>query len=146
MELEAAEATPLPYALVAVTVHVPAAPLVRPVTAMGLAVPVPVALPEEQVAVYPVMGDPPVLDGAVKATDADALPAVAVPIRGAPGGVAYVIAAGLTRTGLLLGVRVTGPTVVGVTVNVCGAADPLKVRAMGEVTPPPVGVMVMVPV
>jgi hypothetical protein len=47
---------------------------------------------------------------------------------------------------LLAGVKVTGPTAVGVTVNVCAAAELLKVRVMGALKPPPLGVMVMVPV
>jgi hypothetical protein len=115
-------------------------------TEMGLLVPDPIALPGEHAAVYPVMSAPPVLGGALKAIDADALPAVATPIFGAAGGVAYVNAVGLARAGLLLGVRVTGPAAAGLIVNVCGAADPLKVSGMGVVSPPPDGVMVMVPV
>jgi hypothetical protein len=70
-----------------------------------------------------VIADPPVLAGAVNDTEACPLPAVAVPIVGAPGGVAYVRAAGLVSVPLLLGFNVTGPTAVGVMVNVCGAAE-----------------------
>jgi len=47
---------------------------------------------------------------------------------------------------LLAGVRVTGPTAVGVIVNVCAAAELLKVSTMAEDRPPPEGVIVMVPV
>ena len=46
----------------------------------------------------------------------------------------------------MLGVRITGPTAVGVIVNVCEADELLKVRTMGLDRPPPVGVMVIVPV
>ena len=69
------------------------------------------------------IADPPVLAGAVNDTVACPSPAVAVPIVGAPGGVAYVSAAGLVSDPLLLGVSVTGPTAVGVMVNVCGTAE-----------------------
>ena len=55
-------------------------------------------------------------------------------------------AAGFDREPLLAGIHVTGPTAVGVTVNVCEAAELLKVRVIGALKPPPAGVMVMVPV
>ena len=84
------------------------------------------------------------LAGAVNDTVACLLPAVAVPIVGAPGGVAYVRAAGLISVPLLLGVSVTGPTAVGVIVNVCDAAE-LNVSAIGADRPPPDGVIVIVP-
>jgi hypothetical protein len=45
----------------------------------------------------------------------------------------------------LAGVSVTGPTAVGVTVNVCDAAELLKVSATGVASPPPDGVSVTVP-
>jgi hypothetical protein len=57
-----------------------------------------------------------------------------------------VSAAGLDSEPLLLAVRVTGPTAVGVTVNVCAAAELPKVRVIGALKPPPAGVMVMAPV
>ena len=60
-------------------------PLVSPVTVIGLAVPVPVNPPGLDVAVYLVIALPPLLDGVVKDTVACALPAVAVPMVGAPG-------------------------------------------------------------
>ena len=47
--LEAAEAAPVPVALVAVTENVYAVPLVRPVRVIGLAEPVVVTLPGEEV-------------------------------------------------------------------------------------------------
>ena len=43
---EAAEAAPLPTALVALTVHVTATPLVRPVTVIGDVVPVALCVPQ----------------------------------------------------------------------------------------------------
>ena len=55
-------------------------------------------------------------------------------------------AAGLDSEPLLAGVKLTGPTAVGVTVNVCAAAELLNVRVMGAVKPPPDGVIVMAPV
>jgi hypothetical protein len=47
---------------------------------------------------------------------------------------------------LLLGVRVTGPGMVGVMVNVWGAAELLNVSTTGVDSPPPEGVNVIVPV
>jgi hypothetical protein len=82
---DAAEAAPVPVALVAVTVKVYAVPFVRPDTVMGLAVPVPVIPLGLEVAVKPDRALPPVELGAVKAMIALALPAVAVPMVGAPG-------------------------------------------------------------
>ncbi len=61
-------------------------PTVKPVTVIGLVDPLPVTPPH--VAVKLVIAEPPFSDGAVKATDADPAPAVAVPIVGAAGGVA----------------------------------------------------------
>ena len=58
-------------------------PGVRPVTAIGDELPG--ALMPPQVAVYPVMALPPLDPGAVKATLMSELPAVAVPMVGAPG-------------------------------------------------------------
>ena len=67
--------------------------MLRPVTAIGLAVPVPVIPPGLDVTVYPVIAEPPSLAGAVKATVACAFPAVAVPIVGAPGTVEGAVGA-----------------------------------------------------
>lgn len=58
---------------------------------------------------------------------------------------AYVRAAGLASEPLLLGVSVTGPTAVGVIVNVWGTAELLNVSVIAVDTPPPDGVIVMVP-
>ena len=53
--------------------------------------------------------------------------------------------AGFDSEPLLVGVSVTGPVDEGVMVNVCAAAESLKVRTMGALSPPPLGVMVMAP-
>ena len=62
--------------------------MVRPGTVIGEAAPAPVKPLGEDVTVKPVIALPPLLAGAVKATVALALPAVAAPIVGAPGAVA----------------------------------------------------------
>jgi hypothetical protein len=83
-----ADAALVPIAFVAVTVQAYALPLVRPETEIGLAVPGAVTAadaPVWQEAVYPVIAEPPFEVGAVKATDADPLPGVAVPMVGAAG-------------------------------------------------------------
>jgi len=64
--------------------------LVRPVTVIGLPEAVAVLPPGEEVAVYWVIGLPPLDDGAVNVTVACVFPAVAVPIVGGPGTVAAV--------------------------------------------------------
>ena len=90
-------------------------PFVSPVTVIGLEAPVAVMPPGLEVAVYDVIALPPSETGAVKLISACALPAVAVPIVGAPGTVAGP--AGVT----LLDVPDAGPvptTFVAVTVNV----------------------------
>jgi hypothetical protein len=84
----AAEASLVPALLVAVTLQLYVVPFCRPVTVIGLAVPVaardiaPVAV---QVTVYSVMVAEPLFAGGVNATSAVALPAVAVPMAGASG-------------------------------------------------------------
>lgn len=75
-----------PYVFEAVTVNVYAVPLVSPETVIGDA-PVPVKLPGLDVAVYVTPPEP--TEPAVYVTVADALPAVAVPIVGAPGPVPF---------------------------------------------------------
>ena len=80
---EAADAAPVPIALLAVTVQVTAVPLANPLTVSGDEAPVLLSPP--QVAVYPVMALPPLLAGAVKLIVTWVLPAVAVPMVGAPG-------------------------------------------------------------
>ena len=65
--------------------------------------------------------EPPFEAGAVKETVACALPAVAVPIVGAPGATAFAVydrLAGLVSDPLLVGVKVIDPAVVGVMVKV----------------------------
>jgi hypothetical protein len=54
--------------------------------------------------------------------------------------------AGFVSEPLFAGVRLTGPGNVGVMVNVCAAAELLKVFTMGTPNPPPDGPIVMVPV
>ena len=82
---DALELEPVPSKLVAFTVHVYAAPLVRPVTVIGLevAVPVPV-VPPEQVASKCRTGSATAVPG-VNATSAAVLPAVTVTMVGAFG-------------------------------------------------------------
>ena len=65
-------------------------PLLNPLTTIGEEAPVAVMFPGLDVTVYPVIGAPPVLAGAVNATLACAFPPVATPIVGAPGTVAGV--------------------------------------------------------
>jgi hypothetical protein len=84
-EFEATLGRPVPLAFVAVTVKVYAVPLMSTITVIGLAVPVEVIPPGFEVTVYPVIAEPPLLDGAVNVTVAWPFPAVAVPIVGGPG-------------------------------------------------------------
>jgi hypothetical protein len=60
-------------------------PFVKPVIVTGEEAAVPVKPPGDAVAVYEVIAPPPILDGAVKATEIEAPPAVAVPMVGASG-------------------------------------------------------------
>ena len=60
-------------------------PFVRPVTTIGLDAPLAVKPPGLDVTVYDVMRAPPVDVGAVNATEACVLPAVATTLVGAPG-------------------------------------------------------------
>ena len=59
--------------------------MASPVTVHGEEAQVAVIPPGDEVTVYPVTGAPPLEAGAVKETVADPLPAVAVPMVGAPG-------------------------------------------------------------
>ena len=54
---------------------------------IGLVLPVPVNPPGSQVAVYPVIAEPPLLTGAVNVKDREPLPGVATLLVGAPDGV-----------------------------------------------------------
>jgi hypothetical protein len=88
----------VPIAFVAVTVHVYVAPLVSGDTTIGFdapdATPVPPPVDDVHVAVYPVIALPPSFSGAVKSTEIDATPGVAVPIVGGSGTVAAAAATG----------------------------------------------------
>jgi hypothetical protein len=90
-ELLVAEAVLVPTAFVAITVKVYVVPLIRPVMVIGEDPPDAVCPPLE-VTVYEVIAEPPVLPGALKVIVASPLPAVAVPMVGAPGVVAGVTA------------------------------------------------------
>jgi hypothetical protein len=83
--LDAADAEPVPYVLVAVTVNVYAVPAVRPDTVQGDAALEQNNPPGEAVALYDVMALPPFEEGAVHDTAADVTPATAVTDVGAPG-------------------------------------------------------------
>src|ERR1700709_2287500 len=63
--LVAADSTPLPMAVVAWTVEVESGPFDNPVTVQGLEAHVAVTAPGEEVTVYEVIGEPPLLPGAV---------------------------------------------------------------------------------
>jgi len=65
-------------------------PLVSPFTVMGDAGPLALMPPGEAVAVYDVIGEPPLEAGGVNVTVACVFPAVAVPIVGGPGTAAGV--------------------------------------------------------
>lgn len=84
------DAGPVPIALVAVTEQPYKLLLASPVTTIGLPLPLPDReLPGiVQVAVYPVMVEPPVDDGAAKKIDTWLSPGVVDVIVGAPGAVA----------------------------------------------------------
>lgn len=84
------DAGPVPMAFVALTEHPYKVLLVSPETTIGLLLPLPdLEVPGTvQVAVYPVMTDPPSEVGAAKAIEACPSPGVTVVIVGAPGAVA----------------------------------------------------------
>ena len=71
--------------MVANTLNVYAVPLDKPLTVMGEDAPVPIIPLGVETTEYPVIAPPPTSAGAVKVTDAEATPAVAVPIVGASG-------------------------------------------------------------
>ena len=64
--------------------------MARPMTVIGEAAPLAMMPPGDEVAVYEVIADPPFEAGGVNATVACPLPAVAMPIVGAPGTAAGV--------------------------------------------------------
>jgi hypothetical protein len=82
---ESADAGPTPLPFLAETVQPYAIPFVRPVTVIGLPVPVCVTPPGLQLTVYPVIGEPPLEAGAVKLTVACPSPPRALTPAGAPG-------------------------------------------------------------
>lgn len=87
---EGVEGGEFPALFVATTVKVYAVPLVNPVTVSGLDAPVAVAPPGLAVTVYPVIGEPPVEEGAVNDTTTCALPGVPATAVGDPGTAAGV--------------------------------------------------------
>ena len=91
---DAEDAAPVLTALLAVTLNVYAVPLVSPVTvAVNAPAVVAVKLPGVDVTVYPMIGEPPLDDGATQLTVACPLPPTAATLVGAPGGAAGVTAA-----------------------------------------------------
>jgi hypothetical protein len=104
---------------------------------------VPVKLPGFDVAVYPVIAEPPSLVGAVNVTVACAFPFVAIPIVGAPGTVVGVteFEAELAGPGPLAFVAVTVKVyeVLESPFTIIGLAEPVPVKPPGsEVTVYPV--------
>lgn len=127
---DAADVALLPITLVAITVHVTAVPLVNPLTVMGDAPPL-LLLPP-QVAVYPLMTAPPLEGDAVNAMVTCPLPAVAMPMVGAPGTVAGVT---------LLDVPDAAPVptaLVAVTLNVYAVPLLSPLTVSGDIEPEPV--------
>ena len=86
-EFEGLDDAEVPIAFIATTVKVYGVPFVRPVTIADVELPFVVVekFPGDEVTTYEVIGEPPVDAGAVHVTVAWALPAVVVPIVGAPG-------------------------------------------------------------
>ena len=68
--------------------------MVRPLTVIGLPLPEPKILPGVELTVYSNIAESPFELGAVKLTETEPLPPVAVPIVGAPGTVAAVATVG----------------------------------------------------
>ena len=77
--------------LVAVTVKVYAVPLVKPDTVIGDVAPEAVIDPGFEVTVYPVIGEPPLDEGAVNETVACVSPGTAVTPVGAPGATGFTV-------------------------------------------------------
>ena len=128
------DAREVPTELVAVTVNMYAMPLVRPVTVAEVAPDVVAVAPSgDAVTVYPVIGKPPLLAGAVHDTTATPFPAEAVTAVGTPGTVLGVTAA------LADDAREVPPALAAVTVNVY--AIPLsRPETVAEVAPDVVAV------
>jgi hypothetical protein len=124
--LDEAEGVLVPTALVAVTVQDTGVPLASPVTVIGEAGPL--ALCPPQVAVNPVIADPP-SEPAVKPTVTLVLPAAAVPMVGALGTVAGVMLPDGAEAGPV------PMALVAVTVHVTGVPLARPVTVMGDVGP-----------
>jgi hypothetical protein len=120
-ELLAALAGPVPVAFVAVTVNVYEVPIVKPLTVIGEAEPVPVSPPGLEVTVNPVIvAGYPAYAGAVKVTEAVVFPPVAVPIVGASGTVGQTLP----------------PIACNCCLNVQTPFDVVVSGAVAEITPP----------
>jgi hypothetical protein len=116
-------------AFVAVTVNVYVVPLVSPLIVIGEPLLEAVNPPVFDVAVYVVIAEPPLLPGGVKVIVAEPLPAVAVPIVGAPGTVD-----GTTELLVPEGVLVPAE-LVAVTVNVYVVPFVRPVTTSGDAPP-----------
>jgi len=102
--------------LVAVTVNVYAVPLVKPDTVElrpAVVIPAHAGHAGDGAIVYPVIGEPPLLTGAVHDTTADALPGTAVTPVGAPG---TVTRAWITQVKVVLPLAEVPSVAVAVTV------------------------------
>jgi hypothetical protein len=123
-----------PTALLALTEHEYAVPLVRPDTVSGLAAPLAVSAPGLHVAVKLVIALPPFDAGAVKAIVAWPLPGVAVPMVGAPGTVAAIVIEKLCVAVPAELVAVTTPVNVPAALGVPDSTPlvPLRVRPPGN--------------
>jgi hypothetical protein len=129
--LDGADTGPVPIALVALTVKVYTVPLVKPVTVIGLAAPVAVIAPGDDVTVYEVIALP-FAAGAVKVTVAAALPRTALTAVGAPG-----TAAGVTATEAA-DAELVPAALVAVTVKVYAVPLVKPVTVIGLAVPVPV--------
>src|SRR5260221_1205730 len=85
MELDPAEAGPVPMPFTATAVNVYAVPFLSPGTSTGECSPAPIKPPGDEVTMYEVMADPPFESGAAKLTVACPSPAMARTSRGAAG-------------------------------------------------------------
>ena len=85
----------MPTEFVAATVNVYVVPFVRPKTVIGLDAPEAVMPPGIEVTVYEVIALPPLEDGGLNDTVADALPADALTLSGTPGTVGPAVGVAL---------------------------------------------------
>lgn len=121
---EGADRGEMPILLVAVTVKVKAVPLLKPVI-VAVVAPVVVTIfpPGLAVTVYPVVGEPPLLAGAVQDTTARAFPGVALTPLGAPGA---VFAAGSAQSLGRVAVKLRMTTTWGLPTDVSSRALTVK--------------------